>query len=173
MMILPASKGQIKKAIQDCSKELGRSPGNTRLRLKLGDLHLKNGDREKAIKEYLQTAELYAKGDLATRAIAMYKKVLSIDPNHVEAIRRMAALFLEEGLLGDAGACHEKILKIKPGDREAIGALSVIENTKQLKGGQTVPQMEEIIPVRPLGSPPPGSSDGAVILSLDEVLELH
>ena len=172
-MILLRSKGHIKKAIQDCSKELGRSPGNTRLRLKLGDLHLKNGDREKAIKEYLQTAELYAKGDLAARAIAIYKRVLSIDPGHVEAIRRMAALFLEEGFLGDAGACYEKILKIKLGDSEARGALSVIENSKQVKEGQTVSQMEEIIPVGILLSPPPDSFDEAVILSLDEVLELH
>ena len=85
----------------------------------------------------------------------------------------MAALFLEEGLLVDAGACYEKILKITPGDSEARGALSVIENSKQLKGGQTVPQMEEIIPVRPGALPVPGSSDGIVILSLDEVFELH
>jgi len=60
-MTLPISKGQIKKAFQECSNQVEKFPKDERLRLKLGDLYLRNGDDEKAIKEFLQTAELYKK----------------------------------------------------------------------------------------------------------------
>ena len=89
------SKGSNKNAIQECLKEVEKSPKDERLRLKLADLYLRNGDNEKAIKEYLRTGELYAGEDLNTRAIAVYRRVLSIDPEHVEAIHRMAGLYLK------------------------------------------------------------------------------
>jgi tetratricopeptide (TPR) repeat protein len=160
--MLSASKVQINKAIQECSKEIEKSPWNTRLRLKLGDLHLRNGDDEKAIREYLQAAELEAKEDLVTRAIAIYKRVLSIDSNHIQALRRIAELFSKEGLLGDARSCYEKILKIKPDDPEAREALSAVEAAKQPKSDQ-----------RFGGVLPADSSDGTTITSPDKDLELH
>ena len=142
-MIFAISKGQIKKAIQECSKQVEKAPRDKRLRLKLGDLYLKNGDYEKAIKEYLQTGDLYAKEDLNTRAIAIYKRVLSIDPRHIEAIHRIAKLYLKEGLLGDARGCYEKILKIKFNDEEALKALSMIKESRQSKQVQIQGQKEE------------------------------
>jgi tetratricopeptide (TPR) repeat protein len=133
MMTLPISKRQIKKAIQECLKQVEKAPRDKRLRLKLGDLYLKNGEKEKAVDEYLRAGDLHAEQDLNARAIAIYKKVVSIDPEHIEALHKMATLYLKEELLGDAGVCYEKILKIKPRDQEAIKALSVIEHSKQLK----------------------------------------
>ena len=135
-MTLPISKGRIKKAIQECLKQVEKAPRDRRLRLKLGDLYLKNGEKEKAINEYLKAADLNAEEELNFRAIAIYKKVVSIDPEHIGAFHKMAKLYLEENLLGDAGVCYEKILKIRPKDKEAIKALSEIEHSKQLKKGE-------------------------------------
>lgn len=133
MMTLPISKGQIKKAIQECLKKLEKAPGDRRLRLKLGDLYLKNGEKEKAVNEYLKAADLNAEEELNFRAIAIYKKIVSIDPEHIGAFHKIAKLYLEQDLLGDARVCYEKILKIRPKDKEATKALSAIEHTKQLK----------------------------------------
>jgi tetratricopeptide (TPR) repeat protein len=132
-MTLFNSRGHIEKAIQECSKALEKSPGDTRLRLRLGDLHLKNGDTRKAVKEYLQTAELCEREDMDARAIAVYKRVLSVDPTHINALHRMAALYLKAGLLGDAKGCYEKVLKTKPGDQEALKGLSMIQESQQSK----------------------------------------
>jgi tetratricopeptide (TPR) repeat protein len=132
-MTLSFSKSRIKKAIQDCLKHVEKAPKDKRLRLKLGDLYLRNGEKGKAVNEYLKAGDLHAEDELNFRAIAIYKKVVSIDPEHIEAFHKMAKLYLEEDLLGDAGACYEKILKIRPRDKEAIKALSVIEHSKQLK----------------------------------------
>jgi tetratricopeptide (TPR) repeat protein len=141
-MMLLISKGDIKARIDECVKELEKSRGDTRLRLKLGDLHLKNRDVKKAIKEYLQAAELCEKEKFGTRAIAIYKRVLSVDPKHIKVLHRVAALYLNGGLLGDAKGCYEKILKIKPDDQEALKALSMIKESQQSKQVQIRNQTE-------------------------------
>ena len=132
-MISSIFKSRMKKAIQECLRQVEKAPRDRRLRLKLGDLYLKNGEKEKAVNEYLKAADLNAEEELNFRAIAIYKKIVSIDPEHIGAFHRMAKLYLEEDLLGDAGVCYEKILKIRPKDKEAMKALSVIEHSKQLK----------------------------------------
>jgi tetratricopeptide (TPR) repeat protein len=164
-MIFAISKGQIRKAIEECSKQVEKSPKDKRLRLKLGDLYLKNGDNEKAIKEYLQTGELYAKEDLNTRAIAIYKRVVSIDPKHIEAFRKIATLYSKDGLWGSAKTCYEKILEIKPDDQEALNALSMTKESQQSKQIQIKAQEE--------GSPTQILSEDHNIPFNSEDLETH
>ncbi len=171
-MIFSISKGRDKNAIQECLKEVERSPKDERLRLKLADLYLRHGDNEKAVKEYLRTGELYAGEDLNTRAIAVYRRVLSIDPEHVEAIHRMAGLYLKEGLLGDARGCYEKILKINPGDQGATKGLSVIRDSMRPKQVQTPPQRDESLPGKSEVPPPASLSNGAEVAPTEDS-ELH
>jgi tetratricopeptide (TPR) repeat protein len=164
---------QSKRAIKEYLQLIEKSPRDERLRLKLGDEYLKNGEAENAVKEYLEAADLYQKEDYSAKAIAIYKRVVSIDPNHIEGIHRMASLYLRQGLLGDARVYYEKILKIKPGDQEAIRALSVIEDSKRPKQVQALLQMEETLSLEPVNPAPSGSTDGAGISSTDKDSELH
>jgi tetratricopeptide (TPR) repeat protein len=124
-------RGQSKKAIKEYLKLIETSPKDKRLYLKLGDLYLKDGENEKAIDEYLKLADLYIEEDLNFRAISIYKKVLSIDPKHLEAFHNMAKLYLKEGLIGSARSCFQNILEIKPDDQEALKALAGIRGHEQ------------------------------------------
>lgn len=124
-------KGQSKKAIKELHKLVEASPQDSRLRLKLGDLYLKDGENERAIKEYLKVAELYEGEDLNLKAVSIYKKVLSISPNFVEALRKMAALYLKEELEGSARNCYQTILKTRPDDPETLSALEEINRRHQ------------------------------------------
>ena len=172
-MIRQILNDQAKKSIKECLRLVEAYPKDKRLRLRLGDLYFKNGEKEKAAKEYLKVGDLYAEEDLNAKATAMYKRVVSIDPKHIEVLHRMASLYLKEGLLGDARGCYERILKVKPDDQEAINALSAIEDSKQPNRVQTGPQIEEALLAEPGDSPPLSSSDGAGISSPDKDLELH
>lgn len=159
-MLFPISKGQIKKAIKECLRQVEASPKDKRLRLKLADLYLKNGDDEKAIKEYLQMGDLYAKEDLNVRAIAIYKRVVSIDPKHIEAFRRIATLYSEDGLWGSAKNCYEKILEIKPNDQESMKALSMIKESQQPKQVRRPDPTKEPPPqILPVDTNPPSHSE--------------
>ncbi len=135
-------KGQSKKAIAEYIKLIEADPKDTRLYLKLGDLYFKSGENEKAITEYMKLAELYEGEDLNSRAISIYKKVLSINPKHIDALHKIAALYLKEGLAGDAKNYYQSILELKPDDQEA---------QKALKGSDTPPQSREIPKSHPGG----------------------
>jgi len=172
-MALLISKGQIKKAIQECLKQVEKAPKDKGLHHKLGDLYLKNGEKEKAVNEYLKAGDLHAEEDLNVRAIAIYKKVVLIDPEHIKALYRMGKLYFREGLLGNAKNCYERILQISPSDQEAIKALSLIEDSKQPKPDQTKMKKEESLPIKFEGSPPPSLSNEMETPSPDKDLELH
>ena len=138
-------KGQSKKAVKELQKLVESSPTDSRLRLKLGDLHLRNGDNENAFKEYLRVAELYEEEDLNVRAISIYKKILSVNPNYVEALHKIAKLYLLEGLQGSAKNCYQTILKISPNDPEALSALEKFNHDHPSREPQArVPEVDSL-----------------------------
>lgn len=126
-------KNQPKKAIAEYIKLIEADPKDKRLYLKLGDLYYKNGDYEKAITEYLKLAELYAEEDLNSRAISIYKKVLSINPKHIDTLHRIAGLYLKEGLSGNARNYYLNILEINPTDEQARQALNRLDTHLPLR----------------------------------------
>ena len=193
-------KGQSEKAIKEYEKLLKASPKDIRSHLKLGDLLLKNGENEKAIGEYLRVAELYVEEDLSSRAISIYKKVLSIDPRHLEALHRIANLYLKEGLKGDARNYYQTILKVRPNDQDAINTLRTLEDhhvpkevpkevpkkvppaehapvkhrhTPEKRGGEQVTPPPSASTVTPLPTPPSPTFSEAEISSVDKDAEMH
>jgi tetratricopeptide (TPR) repeat protein len=188
-------KGQAGKAIKEYQKLIKASPKDIRAHLKLGDLFLKSSENEKAIGEYLRVAELYVDDDLSSRAISVYKKVLSIDPRHTEALHRIAKLYLKEGLKGDARNYYQIILKLRPSDQEALHALKSIEDhpaskepPKKAPPADLFPPkhrhppekkvvQEPIYPSPPPPPPPPVTPSDATadaeVSSVDKDAEMH
>ncbi len=143
-------KGQSKKAIVEYIKLIEADPKDKRLYLKLCDLYYKNGENEKAITEYMKLARLYEEEDLNSRAISIYKKVLSINPKHIDALHNIARLYLKEGLSGDAKNYYQNILEIKPDDREAQKVLNSLDAPPQPRNiPKTMPAVEFSIPAFP------------------------
>jgi len=139
-------KGQSDRAIKEYQKLIEASPNDKRLHLKLGDLYLKNGDHEKAIKQYLQVADLFAQEDLNSQAISIYKKVLAIDPKMMDAHRQIARLYLKEGLIANARTHYQSILNMRPGDPEASRAL------EDLMDQSSTPREQNPLPLSPVPS---------------------
>ena len=169
----PIFKDQLNKAIKEYQKQIEASLKDKRLHLKLGDLYLKNGEKEKAVDEYLKAGELHAEEDLNIQATAIYKKVVSIDPEHIEALHRMGTLYVKEGFLGNAKSCYERISQISPSDQQAMKALSQIEDSKQSKPVHTEMEKKKSFPMTSEVSRLPSLSDGIEIPSPDKELETH
>ena len=139
-------KRQPKKAIKEYLSLIEISPKNKRLYLKIGDLYLKIGENEKAVKEYFKLADLYIEEDLNFRAISIYKKILYINPKHIEALHKIAQLYLKEGLAGSAKNYYQSILEIKPDDLKAAEALKNLDTPQQSKEVQKkIPIVESSI----------------------------
>jgi pilus assembly protein FimV len=121
-------KKGLKKTIKEYQKILEKNPDDFKTRIKLGDLNLRRGDLEKAIKEYFKIGEYYVKEELDLKAIAMFKKILVLNPGMIESYYRLADLYRKRGLYGEAKVQYQKVLEIDPKDKKARDGLQFIEH---------------------------------------------
>lgn len=85
-------QGKVPQAIEAYEQVVRHDPtdwssGNT-----LGDLLVRAGLTQQAIGEYTRVADELAKAGFLARAGAIYKKVLRLNPKHVDALRETESL---------------------------------------------------------------------------------
>ncbi len=97
-----AQKGAYDKALKEYAKLLAADPRDTNVRLKIGDLHLKKGDKQKAIEAYSQVAQQFSKGGFDAKAVAIFKQILRVDSDCLEARIQLGDHFQRMGLASDA-----------------------------------------------------------------------
>ena len=97
-----AAKGQFDKAIAEWKKLLSESPDDANIFNTIGDLCLKKNSKAEAVDAYKKAADILAADGFSSKAIALYKKVLNIDPKKMDAHLALADLNAEKGLTGNA-----------------------------------------------------------------------
>jgi tetratricopeptide (TPR) repeat protein len=68
----------------------------------LGDLYLKTGNTPDAIESFSLSARLYSDFGLTNNAVAVYKKILRHDPNHLDSLWGLAEIRREQGMEAEA-----------------------------------------------------------------------
>ncbi len=95
-------------ALYACAEE---HPEDIRVHLRIADVLIKMGQRAKAIEQYLHAAQLYEANGLSQIAAAIYKQVISIDPEQIDTYHDLSDLYRREGVIGDAVATCEKLAR--------------------------------------------------------------
>jgi tetratricopeptide (TPR) repeat protein len=94
-------KGKFDKAISEWEKLLPCG-FDSRVYNAIGDLYLKLEKSGEAIGAFKKSAEAYRENELNLKAIAMYTKVLNLQPSDVDSRIAQAELNAEMGLIGNA-----------------------------------------------------------------------
>ncbi len=89
------AKREYDKALQAVAEELKRNPSQFNLLLRQAEILGLAGDREEAVRVYRELAERYAKDGFFAKAIALYKKILKLDPE-LEDVHQQLAKVIEE-----------------------------------------------------------------------------
>ncbi|HYA88480.1 MAG TPA: tetratricopeptide repeat protein, partial [Nitrospirota bacterium] len=97
-----AAKGQFDKAITEWKKLLKEFPNDANIFNTIGDLCLKKDAKADACDAYKKAADVLAADGFTSKAIALYKKVINIDPTIIEAHLALGDLNAEKGLSGNA-----------------------------------------------------------------------
>ncbi len=105
-----ASKGQFDKAIVEWKKLLRESPSDPNIYNTIGDLCLKKDAKTEAVEAYKKAADILAEDGFTSKAIALYKKVLNIDPNKIEVHLSLGDLNAEKGLTNAALESYKLVL---------------------------------------------------------------
>jgi tetratricopeptide (TPR) repeat protein len=105
------ARGQIDKAIEEWQKLIKLTPQDGNLYNTIGDLNLKKNDTYQAIKMFLLAAAAFERAGFALKTIAVYKKILKVDPSNLDVNLKMADLNAERGLTGNAIEDYLKVAK--------------------------------------------------------------
>ena len=117
----------LKKTIKEYQRILDKDPSDIKTRIKLGDLYLRRGNLDKAVKEYFKIGEHYIGEELDLKAIAMFKKILVLNPGMLDSYYKLADLYYRRGLFGEAKLQYHKVLEIDSKDKKARDGLKMIE----------------------------------------------
>ena len=120
-------QGKISHAISEYQKLIKEDPTDLPLVNTLGDLYVRIGNIPEAIKCFTRLAESYDNGGFVVRAIAMYKKVSKIDPGQVQALHRLADLYLRQGLISDARTHYLQVAETLLKKNENENAASIFQ----------------------------------------------
>ncbi|MCB9396463.1 MAG: tetratricopeptide repeat protein [Acidobacteria bacterium] len=127
------------KALNELLKLVQSSPNDTNLLNKIGDLYSQLGNTKSAIPYFEKVAESYRKGGFYPKTIALYKKIIRMDPAYMEGREKLVDLFIQQGhnseakaelkgmsqhylennLPARAMAALEKIVQIEPNNLDA------------------------------------------------------
>lgn len=109
-------KGNVAAATEQYVEFIRQNPFDVTAINALGDLYVRTGKIEEAVREFLAVAEIYNRKNAVSLAMAMLKKVLKWSPFHEEATKQLAESFARQAktpeaceLLLEAARHYEKI----------------------------------------------------------------
>jgi tetratricopeptide (TPR) repeat protein len=104
------AKGKIEAAIKEYRKVLEDSPSDTTTLNRVGDLWARLNKNDEAIKVYTQTAASFSEDGFFVKAIAIYKKVIKLDPTRLEVYEKLADLYHRQGLTNEARTQYQVLI---------------------------------------------------------------
>lgn len=112
------------RAVQLYERICTSDAGNGSPRNELGDIYLKIGDVENAIAQFQEAARLYQEYGLTNNAVAVHKKILRHDPNHLHSLWVLGEIRLGQGLEAEASTSFMDFLaradNVPEQDRDAF-----------------------------------------------------
>jgi tetratricopeptide (TPR) repeat protein len=95
-------KGQLDKALKEYRSLVDVDPRDANSRLKLGDIQLRQGNRDDAVAAYTKVAEQFMQDGFDAKAVAIYKQIAKIDDKRYEIYEPLAELYQRLGLTSEA-----------------------------------------------------------------------
>lgn len=95
-------QGRLDKAIAEYQAILKADPNDLAVYNSLGDLYARIGARDEAIAQFQKLGDHFRADGLVLKAIAVYKKIIKLDPTYIPAYLACADLYSQQGLKGEA-----------------------------------------------------------------------
>jgi tetratricopeptide (TPR) repeat protein len=125
-------RGQYERAVKVYLKVVADDEKDVRTWLKIGDLYAKLGRNHEAAETYQRVAQFYSDQGFYTKAIAVYKQILKLDPRMVEIHERLADLYKQMGILPDAMQQYEALAAFHLREGNPRAALEAMKQAVEL-----------------------------------------
>ena len=132
-----AAKGQIDNAIEEWQKLIAETPNDGNIYNTIGDLYLKKNANKEAVSAYFKAAHAFHEAGFALKTIAVYKKVIKIAPERLDACLKLAELNAERGLISNAIEDYLGIARQHIKEGNILEAINVYRKIADLDPGNT------------------------------------
>ena len=152
-------RGKLQEAIYEYQRLLSGTEQDIPIRTQIGDLYVRSNNNRKAVEEFFKISEFYERKGLHSKAIATLKRIVRLDPDYLDSIRKLAQLYQDQGFISearrelarlanslakqgkieDAIQVYRKLLKLSPHDMDSR---TILANLLK-KTGNIDPAMEE------------------------------
>ncbi len=119
------AKGEIDKAIEAWKTLIAETPNDGNIYNTIGDLCLKKGAQAKAIEAFLKAGTTFQSAGFALKTIAVYKKIIKLDPGRMDVVLRLAEVNAERGIVGNAVEDYLKVARHELKEGRVKAALDV------------------------------------------------
>ena len=105
------AKGEIDKAIEAWKSLIAETPNDGNTYNTIGDLYLKKNAQPRAIEAFLKAGETFQTAGFALKTIAVYKKIIKLDPARMDVVLKLADVNAERGIVGNAVEDYLKVAR--------------------------------------------------------------
>ena len=126
---------KLKKARNLLKKVVEADPNDIRSRLRLGEVHFQLGDKADAVALLAQVGDYYRDHGFLLKSVAVYKKMLEVDPARGELHGELANLYFRLGMAPEAVRQHKVQVRALLKQGRVIDSLHVVRQILDLEPG--------------------------------------
>jgi tetratricopeptide (TPR) repeat protein len=104
-------RGKFQEAINEYLKLLDFDAQDVYVRNLLSDLYLRANQKDRAIEEMYKVASYYEERGMYSQSMAVYKKIIKLNPGNIESSMKLADLYYTQGFLSEAKEEYSKIAR--------------------------------------------------------------
>jgi len=136
------ARGKIEGAIKEYRKLVADNPTDAMTLNRLGDLYVRVNKIEEAVKLFAQIADRYTDDGFFVKAIAIFKKIIKLDPTRLPVYERLAELYHKQGLVSEARTQYQVLVDYYLKHEKADAAENVLRQMTALDSGDPSPHVK-------------------------------
>jgi tetratricopeptide (TPR) repeat protein len=129
------AKGELDKAIEVWKSLIAETPNDGNIYNTIGDLYLKKSAGAKAIEAFLKAGTTFQEAGFALKTIAVYKKIIKLDPSRMDVVLKLADVNAERGIVGNAIEDYLKVARHELKEGRGKAAIDVYRKMAALDPG--------------------------------------
>ncbi len=127
------SRGKLEAGIKEYRKVLAENPNDANTLNRVGDLYARIERFDEAVKLFTQIAEQYTRDGFFVKAIAIYKKIIKLNPSSLQVYERLAELYFKQGLLNEARTQYQVLADYYQKHDNAASAITIFQKMSEIE----------------------------------------
>ena len=127
------ARGKIEPAIREYRKLLEENPNDINTLNRVGDLYARIQRIDEAVDFFNQIALQYAGEGFFVKAIAIYKKIIKLDPTRLDVYENLAELYHRQGLVTEARTQYQVLADYYQKHENATSTIAIYQKMADLE----------------------------------------